>query len=910
MKISVPVIASVDVLVIGGTVRAIKTALALRAAGRSVFIATPYSYFGEDVCGTLDLFSTKLDDFVRLFDSAGVHSPAQIKAHLDKLVIDAGIDFLLQMRPVRPAYAKNGAVCGALFASRSGFHAVAAKVVIDATERSTFAREAGIATKPFVSGHHTVRTFVIGGVNEGNPKIYFKKLAEQFVKHDAWGAPSDIIEKPVKRLDVFEVWATPEFKSASAFEIARVGAEFRKSIWSGRAVAIADSLMLDLGDDVTDDFQPSAKMPVFIASRANADAGAVEQFVKTTHLTNDAVSFREKAIPKRGYNVVRADHAEYFRFKDKPQIPFELNSIPEVGACDVFVAGGGTGGAPAAIGAAREGASVICAENLPTLGGVMLVGRIGNYYYGNRVGFTTEIDEGHRDMAPNPDFDIKHGQMNVLWKHEWFLERGLEKGVRFLFDTMTAAAAMGGKSGKTAAGAVILGSEGIGVIKAPFVIDATGNTDFVAAAGAPTACDMRTEAAVQGAGLSPAEPGWNYTNTDYTFVLDSDVVDASRAFVASRGKFADKWFDVSTILNTRERRRIVGDVVLQPHDFFANRTWSDTINRAMSNFDTHGFVIHPMFMVRPTAHDGRFANVPLRALLPKGYEGMAATGLGVSAHRDCMPLIRMQPDVQNQGYAMGRAAARAVKASLPIRKIDFKALQRQLISENILEERALTEKDVPCAFLEDDKFHDISRVFIDPAAAIPELKAKLAKKPADYETAMTLAFLGDAAGRAALEKFLAKGWDEGWDYRGMGQFGMSISHQGAAVIALANIGLTPKGKTLLLKKIAALSIESEFSHIRAISLALMANPMKTAAPLLEKLLAAPAATGYAISDYKAALAANRNEHNDTSYRNSQLKEIYLAKALAACDAKSKTAAAILAAYKTGMQALFALFAGA
>ena len=35
------------------------------------------------------------------------------------------------------------------------------------------------------------------------------------------------------------------------------------------------------------------------------------------------------------------------------------------------------------------------------------------------------------------------------------------------------------------------------------------------------------------------------------------------------------------------------------------------------------------------------------------------TGIGLSAHRDAQPVVRMQPDIQNQGYAAGVAAAMA-----------------------------------------------------------------------------------------------------------------------------------------------------------------------------------------------------------------------------------------------------------
>ena len=61
MKISVPVISNHDVLIIGGTIHAIKTALDLKAAGHSVFIATPYSFFGE---GCRD-FSRTVSDYTQ-----------------------------------------------------------------------------------------------------------------------------------------------------------------------------------------------------------------------------------------------------------------------------------------------------------------------------------------------------------------------------------------------------------------------------------------------------------------------------------------------------------------------------------------------------------------------------------------------------------------------------------------------------------------------------------------------------------------------------------------------------------------------------------------------------------------------------------------------------------------------------
>ncbi|MGI5868599.1 MAG: FAD-dependent oxidoreductase, partial [Kiritimatiellia bacterium] len=639
-----PVIAQADVLVIGGTLPAVALALDLRKAGLDVYLATPCTYFGEDVCATLDLQSPKSDAYRRLTGTDAMLRPREIKHRLDKALIDADIDFLFEMRPIRPMRDADGTICGALFANRAGFHAVAAKVVVDATWRSTFAREAGVPMRPFVPGRRSMTMFAIGGAPEGCSNVCAERLPEPVNYRD-------------HAYPAFRLAMDWNFTGNSMFDFAAANAAFRNAAWAPEAVACPDLVSVDFGDGVREDYAPSAALPVFVGDSATA---AEVQALANALPAPKPAGFGE-APADHPFDIVRRDRS--FRFTDRPVLPFDLNALPRLGDCDIFISGGGTGGAPAAISAAREGMRTLCAENLAQLGGVMLAGRIGRYYYGNRVGFTTEIDKGVFAMGPEPNYDPAKGDMNVVWKNAWFLGQATEAGATMLFDALTVAAAM---DGSRACGAAVATPFGTGVIGAKFVIDATGNADVAAAAGAEILCDLADEPVIQGAGLSPVEIGRSYSNTDFTFVLDGDIVDATRAFVTARGKYVDA-YDIVPILNTRERRRIRGDIVLQPQDFFANRTYTDTINRAWSNFDTHGFIIHPMFMLKPTAHDPRFANVPLRALLPRGFEGIAVTGLGVSAHRDCLPLIRMQPDVQNQGYAAARAAAMAIRGDCSIR---------------------------------------------------------------------------------------------------------------------------------------------------------------------------------------------------------------------------------------------------
>ena len=168
------------------------------------------------------------------------------------------------------------------------------------------------------------------------------------------------------------------------------------------------------------------------------------------------------------------------------------------------------------------------------------------------------------------------------------------------------------------------------------VVDSTGNAAIAAAAGAPCTYTTQEHIAVQGTGLPPRELGAGYTNTDYTFVDETDTIDIWRSFVLGRGKYQNA-YDLGQLIDTRERRQIIGDYLISPLDIWNCRTYPDTISIHVSNFDTHGFTIHPVFMIRPPDREKLAAHVPYRALIPQGIDGILVTGLGASAHRDAMP---------------------------------------------------------------------------------------------------------------------------------------------------------------------------------------------------------------------------------------------------------------------------------
>jgi hypothetical protein len=459
------------------------------------------------------------------------------------------------------------------------------------------------------------------------------------------------------------------------------------------------------------------------------------------------------------------------------------------------------------------------------------------------------------------------------------------------------------------------------VILAQAVVDSTGSATIAAAAGAECIYTGGRHVAVQGTGLPYWEPGARYTNTDYAFIDDLDVIDAWQSFLAARKKFADR-YDLGQLIDTRERRQIVGDFFLSPMDVYLDRTFPDSVVRASSNFDSHGFTIHSMFLLKPPDRKALPCYVPYRCLLPKGIEGVLVTGLGVSAHRDVMPVIRMQPDVQNQGYAAGIAAATAARTGQTLREIDIRRLQQHLVRKGNLPEAVLTQEDsfpLPKERIEQAvrniarDFNDIEILFTQIETALPLLREayKTAESNPDKLTyAHTLGILGDPSGAETLaEAVAARQWDKGWRYTGMGQYGMSMSPLDSLIVAL---GRTRNDNALapILTKVGQLGPEHELSHHRAVALALETLGDPAAAKPLADLLRKPDITGHAWIDINAATSRIPPSDVDTSTRECSLRELILARALYRCGDCDGLGERILRQYARDLRGHYARHAAA
>jgi hypothetical protein len=322
-------------------------------------------------------------------------------------------------------------------------------------------------------------------------------------------------------------------------------------------------------------------------------------------------------------------------------------------------------------------------------------------------------------------------------------------------------------------------------------------------------------------------------------------------------------------------------------------------------------------MLKPPDRKAFFVNVPYRCLLPKNLDGILVTGLGVSAHRDAMPVIRMQPDIQNQGYAAGCAAAMAAKSAGSLRQIDIKELQKHLIDIGTLPEQVLTEKDsypLPPDKLENaveslvNDFDGLEIVLAHLKYTMPLLRKaydNAEDEKAKLKYAHILGMLGHSSGSGTLIKEVkSRKWDKGWNFTGMGQFGASISELDSIIIALGRTR-DKQGLNAIIEKLEQLDTGGEFSHYRAVAIALETLGHPNAAEPIAKLLKKPGLIGHAFMDINTARNRTPPGHVDTLTRNWSLRELVLARALYRCGDYKDIGKQILTEYANDLRGHYA-----
>ncbi len=936
-SISVPVYRNTDVLIIGSSLAAVAAALEIKLAGNSVMLVSDLPYIGSDLAGTLQLWPGEWAEADPLLQAIFAESsslpvrPGVIKRKLEEALLRADVSFLFQSRPVALLRDESSHVGGVLLASRTSLLGVTCRSVIDASDHGLMIRLAGLPVQSREVASSITEWIVLGkgvpaswpgSIEEIHPS-FVQEQTEGTTPYRAFrlGIDSSLLgEDPRSTEHVARSLLVDENVLVTADLLVRPCTEM---------LATRGGVVESLGQLSASQLQPAPGLwvlnrllPVSAASLGEWSHPA-KAITFARQFGQDVVS--QSTRPSSGL-YPESGGAQCGEFQFAPvflretmgTLTFPLWGFPDFGDYDVVVSGGGTGGAPAGIAAARSGVSTLVLETQHGLGGVGTIGLISSYWFGNRAGFTAELDE---EVSRHDSWS--RSKEGAGWSTEVksrVYHRMLQKaGGRAWLGTFVFGVKM---EGDKVVGLLVSTPFGCGLVNTCAVVDATGDSDVAAAAGAPCRQIGAEHVAVQGSGLSPrVHPGAQYQNSDHTFIDDTDPIGVTSAFVQARAKYPDA-FDTASIVNSRERRQIIGEAEISPLDILAGRTFPDTVYIARSNFDTHGFTVHPVFMLGTPDHDPIRAHVPYRCLIPQKVDGVLVTGLGMSAHRDALPLLRMQADVQNQGYAAGVAAAESAKTGVVPRKIDTRQLQRKLAEIGIIEPANLEQgdsfplsRDVLQKAVEGDwgNLVNLAILLAHPEETREPLRQILNDDPDSQKrahAARILGMMGDpAAARTLLEIVNTSAWDEGWNFRGMGQFGASMSLLDQAIIALGKTR-EPRAREAIEAKILDLDGDAAFSHCRAVALSAAMLPHAELAEALERLLEKPGMRGHALPALRTLQSQATSDPNETDSRNLSLREIYLAMGLYLSGDPNGIGREILESYSLDLRGHFARYAKA
>lgn len=420
-------------------------------------------------------------------------------------------------------------------------------------------------------------------------------------------------------------------------------------------------------------------------------------------------------------------------------------AVPVRAESDVLVVGGGPAGISAAVSAARNGASVTLVERYPYLGGlasggmVLVLDDMHNDTEISVRGLAIEMIERMHAMdlavyAPDADRDPKIRQSQEMWR-KWArwgvfdfhshslphpiifaaafdpdgfkqaaLDMVVEAGVNlrlhsWFCETLTQDGA--------ATGVVVESKEGRHALLGKVVIDATGDLDVAASAGAEhakgsfilstvsrmggvdtdaaerfqfeepeafDAVDARAKEIIGGCWnfwwLKTPLPGIVWLNCPHMTGLDGlSVPDLVKAEIEGRRRIQEllayvrasmPGFEKAYIVDfapqtgVRQTRLLKGEYVVQKSDVTKRIHFSDSVCR------------------------GRDYYTPYRALLPREIDQLIVAGRHYSATPQAQKTSREIPPCMAQGEAAGVAAAQALNAGVLVRNADVGAIQKQL----------------------------------------------------------------------------------------------------------------------------------------------------------------------------------------------------------------------------------------
>jgi len=397
----------------------------------------------------------------------------------------------------------------------------------------------------------------------------------------------------------------------------------------------------------------------------------------------------------------------------------KARDIDIAGTYDVIIVGGGTAGTIAAIASARTKAKILLIERFGFLGGTTTAALMNNINgFRNQVdpdatqtvkGIAEEIILRLKDMnglGTSPykqkDFPTVKGELSYSYcvDPEKFknivLDIAVDANVDILFHTWFSMPMM---DGNAVTGIVIENKSGRQAIVGKITVDATGDGDVAARAGAPFweakhedkklvdglmykisglketqfgNCRFGDSAVVWGPAMVWGHnDGWEISQAEIAtrlevynhfnhVVKDNPALEQVGAYVA----------ETPAMLGIRQTRFIEGEYKLTAEDAIEGRRFDDVV--AISSAPIINYYGYRRYL----EHEG--FDIPYRCLVPKEVENLLITGRCISSEQQPFESYRSQAPIMAIGQAAGTAAALCATQGVTPRALDVSVLQQVL----------------------------------------------------------------------------------------------------------------------------------------------------------------------------------------------------------------------------------------
>lgn len=341
--------------------------------------------------------------------------------------------------------------------------------------------------------------------------------------------------------------------------------------------------------------------------------------------------------------------------------------------CQVLVAGGGTSGAMAGMGAVEKGADTIVVEYFNDLGGTKTMGGVMGYYHGVKDNkFFKKQEEDALQVAFQTKTSRKLGR--ILY-HQNSL---IGKGGRHYSGSIICDAI---SKNDEVDGVVTCRNGKLELIKASLTIDATGDGDIAAFAGVSYFHgDLRcgkTQNYSQWDMAGGAKKLPSATGRDYGIIDNTKISELQRGLFISH--YEAHYYDFHPLLSVRESRRIEGTYVMDLIDCVEGTHFQDMISLASSDYDPHytgssaytraGFLLPHSNVLT--------VEIPYRCLVPKTLKRILLSGKAISQTNSALQFTRMSGDLAVLGYLTGQIAGEIAWKGSTTHEFDISNLQKE-----------------------------------------------------------------------------------------------------------------------------------------------------------------------------------------------------------------------------------------